>query len=218
MKAVSVSVYGKEDMYCIGAIRNAELVSKFYPGWKCIVWHDDTVPQEVIEKLSEFDHVILKDMTGSEIPGMYWRFLCLDMEEVEIFCVRDADSRIFEREVSAVNDWLSKNKALHLMRDHPHHNYPVMGGMWGFRNDIVRFPIEKKLREWITTVKPQFSKMDDMDFIAILYSEFFHNCVVHDDWKRCPLSIQFPTHRVDKNFVGQIHFADETTTDHWMFL
>jgi hypothetical protein len=218
MKVISYSLYGSTPMYCVGTIRNAEQVREKYPGWKCLVWYDESVPKEVIEKLASFDHVLLQNMTNSGIPGMYWRFLCLNAQDIEIFCVRDSDSRITDREVDAVNDWIAKDKTLHIMRDHPHHNYPVMGGMWGFRNDRSRWDAVSRLRQWLKDQRPKFAKMDDMDFIGSIYSDYYNDCVVHDDWKRCPNSIEFPTKREPKSFVGAIHDEHDNPTDHWKFL
>lgn len=218
MKVVSYSLYGSIPMYCVGAIRNAEQVKKKYPGWKCLVWHDDTVQNDTLNKLSSFDHVILKDMSSSGIPGMYWRFLCLDVQEIEMFCVRDSDSRITDREVAAVNDWLKKDKTLHLMRDHPHHNYPVMGGMWGFRNDRSRWNVIPRLMHWLENQRPKFTKMDDMDFIKSIYPDYLGDCIVHDDWRRCQNSIEFPTKREPCSFIGQTFDENEETTDHWKLL
>jgi hypothetical protein len=46
--------------------------------------------------------------------------------------VRDLDSEIFEREVHAVNEWLSKTTyAFHVMRDHHYHGIHILGGLWG---------------------------------------------------------------------------------------
>jgi hypothetical protein len=51
---------------------------------------------------------------------------------VGVAMVRDLDSEIFEREVQAVNEWLSKTTyAFHIMRDHDMHGIPMLGGLWG---------------------------------------------------------------------------------------
>ena len=65
-------------------------------------------------------------MTDSKIPGMFWRFLALNDPLVDIFIVRDTDSRINIREERAVNEWLESDKLLHVMRDHPHHFYKIL--------------------------------------------------------------------------------------------
>ena len=44
---------------------------------------------------------------------------------------RDLDSRFSNREHAAVEDWLKSDKAIHVMRDHPLHNFSMFGGLWG---------------------------------------------------------------------------------------
>ena len=44
---------------------------------------------------------------------------------------RDLDSRFSDREKFAVQEWLNSNKSHHIMRDHPHHDFEVLGGLWG---------------------------------------------------------------------------------------
>ncbi|KAK8407540.1 hypothetical protein O3P69_002233 [Scylla paramamosain] len=45
-------------------------------------------------------------------------------------------SKVTQREVSAVEEWLASGKMFHVMRDHPYHSVPVLGGMWDARWDI----------------------------------------------------------------------------------
>jgi hypothetical protein len=55
---------------------------------------------------------------------------------VGVSMVRDLDSEIFEREVHAVQEWLSKTiYAFHIMRDHDQHNIPMLGGLWGIASN-----------------------------------------------------------------------------------
>ena len=62
-----------------------------------------------------------------------WRFLPTLDPQVEIFMSRDLDSPIKPREVEAVEEWVKSEKALHVMRDHPAHGVPMLGGLWGAR-------------------------------------------------------------------------------------
>lgn len=55
--------------------------------------------------------------------GMLWRFLVLEDRDIDIFIVRDVDSRISKREENAVNEWVKSNKEIHVIRDHIHPNY-----------------------------------------------------------------------------------------------
>lgn len=73
MNYVSFSLWGNQPIYNVGAIRNAELMKTIYPDWKMIVYYDNTVPSETIEKLKELD-VVVKDMTGTDIYGKFFSF------------------------------------------------------------------------------------------------------------------------------------------------
>ena len=62
---------------------------------------------------------------------MIWRFFPTLDSQVDAFMSRDLDSIIKMREVEAVAEWLESGKTLHVMRDHPAHSVPMLGGMWG---------------------------------------------------------------------------------------
>ena len=62
---------------------------------------------------------------------------------------RDLDSLITEREAAAVLEWQQPeydNRPVHIMRDHPSHGVPILGGMWGV--DLGRTDARKRLREF----------------------------------------------------------------------
>jgi hypothetical protein len=217
MKALCFSVYGDDPLYCVGAVKNAETASIFYPDWKCLIWYDKSVPNHYIEKLQKLSNVELIDASDMNMPGRYWRFNCFQRKDVEVFCVRDTDCRFSKREIEAVEAWLKSGKSLHTMRDHPHHNYHVMAGMWGFRNDLASWDIESHLKPWLEAHKI-VDKIDDTNFLVQLYFDFANDVLVHDDWRRCPNSVTFPNPRPSPSFVGQTFFADESTTDHWKLL
>ena len=46
---------------------------------------------------------------------------------------RDLGSRISEREVAAVADWLTTNKYYHVMRDHPNYRNKIKGCCFGMK-------------------------------------------------------------------------------------
>ena len=60
----------------------------------------------------------------------------LDDPGVEMFIVRDSDSRLTPRDAATVTDWLKQgpNYTFHCIRDHPSHShFPISGGLWGGR-------------------------------------------------------------------------------------
>ena len=84
-----------------------------------------------------------------------WRFLPLGDPTVSKFIVRDADSRITRREQAAIMDWLGYRMPFHAMRDHPNHNFTMMGGMWGGDNDLIGLKTAQKLVKSLIKVGSQ---------------------------------------------------------------
>ena len=62
-----------------------------------------------------------------------WRFLPALDPQVDLLHVRDLDSSINPRELSAVEDFMNSSKEFHVMRDHPQHGIEVLAGLWGVK-------------------------------------------------------------------------------------
>ena len=137
-KVISFSLWGSNPTYGSGALINAQLAELYYPEFVCWFYiHRDSVPNETIVALSRRSNVriIFKsgDLQDLSIKPMMWRFEAIDEPEVELMLSRDTDTRILEREKSAVEEWISSKKQFHIMRDHPHHDFKILGGMFGTR-------------------------------------------------------------------------------------
>lgn len=136
-KVVSFSLWGDIKKYTIGALKNAELVNKLYSGYESWFYiHKDTVNQEIIDELNKIDNVKIIYKTGDllKIKPMCWRFEPILNEDVELMLCRDTDTRIFDREVKAVEEWIKSDKLLHIMRDHKiYHRAKIFGGMFGVK-------------------------------------------------------------------------------------
>jgi hypothetical protein len=65
----------------------------------------------------------------AELNKMNWRYLPLLDQHVDRMLARDTDSEINSREAAAVYEWLESNYTFHIMRDHPDHKLPIMGGI-----------------------------------------------------------------------------------------
>ena len=201
-KVITFSLYGSDPKYCVGMIKNAELREETYSDWKIRVYLDESVPRRVVSDLERLGCEIV-DMSDSKIPGMYWRFLAIEDPSIDVVCIRDSDSRLSMREKYAVNEWMNSDKILHIMRDHPHHGYPIMGGMWGYKNHEQPTCISLALFSFLSS-RGAFKKMDDMDFISRLYYKNQGKFLVHDDWNRFNDAKPFPTGRDGKRFIGEI--------------
>lgn len=59
--------------------------------------------------------------------------------------------QIIEREVTAVRDWMKSGQQFHVMRDHPKHDFAILGGLWGLR--WGHDPLRDATKSWITARK-----------------------------------------------------------------
>jgi len=83
------------------------------------------------------DNVEIAEVDSEETYGMFWRFYSMFESEDNISISRDSDSRISEREVRCLNEWLESGKKFSIIRDHErHYDWPMMGGMWGMKGKL----------------------------------------------------------------------------------
>lgn len=201
-KIISFSLWGDNPKYTIGAIENAKLAKTIYPDWVCRFYIGASVPDEIWDILDKMDNTELIDMeTDGDWSGMFWRFYPASEEDVDVFIVRDTDSRLSVREKEAVNEWLSSDKGLHIMRDHPYHNSLIMGGMWGMKKGT--FP---KMKELIKIYNGGDFWQVDQNFLNLMvYPLCKNNTFIHDEfmtfesWRK-----PFPSQRIDKEFIGDV--------------
>lgn len=79
------------------------------------IYYNNSVPKNFKNEFRFEKDVVLIDMTNEKLPGMFWRFLPYDDFEIELFIVRDLDSRISIREAVADFEWANSTKNLHIM-------------------------------------------------------------------------------------------------------
>src|ERR1041384_3558620 len=108
MKIISFSLWGNNQKYLEGALRNISLAALYYPDWFCCFYVDDnSVPAETKEKLIRFQGMVRPMHEG--IPFMFNRFLIADDPRVERFISRDTDSRLSQREADACKEWIESD-------------------------------------------------------------------------------------------------------------
>jgi hypothetical protein len=136
-KIISFSLWGNNPKYTVGAVKNANLAGKFYPGWVCRFYCATDVPIDIIRELKKTSEVVICD----DRPDWRFttkRFLPMSEDDVERVIFRDTDSRFSDREVAAVNEWIESDEILHVMKDHPFHGgFPILAGMFGIKGGFV---------------------------------------------------------------------------------
>lgn len=167
-RIISFGLYGSKPKYTTGAIKNAELVKVYFPGWICRFYVTSDVPNEVLKKLKELGSEISNIPDGmGYISGMFWRFHIADDPSVDRYIIRDSDSRLNARDRYklkllicvfntiyfyylsrlAVEEWIESKYPVHVMRDHVNHCIVMNGGMWGGVKGAVK-GIKEKIETW----------------------------------------------------------------------
>lgn len=188
-KIISFSLWGDEDKYCIGAIRNAQLQQLIYSDWICRFYIEArTVPHMIVNKLCEMGCEVefrKNEYYGEYASGKFWRHSIMSDSEVERFIVRDTDSRLSGREKRCVDEWIESGKTIHIIRDHPHHGHRMMGGMWGGVN-TSELNYEQLLAQFLKSNDYHWKKKRQMDqqFLSqMIYPKFRNDMFIHDNYQ-----------------------------------
>ena len=211
-KVISFSLWGSNPDYNIGAIKNAILAKIYYPDFECWFYiHKDTVPTEIIDNLSKLDNtvIIIKDGDITKCKPMMWRFEAIDDPDVEIMMSRDTDTRILLREKLAVDEWLNSNKLFHIMRDHPHHNFKILGGMFGTK----KIPQIKSWNSIMSNIIQISKKSYDQDFLSnYIYDNIKNNSIIHANFNTYEdYAIKFPIEYDNEyRFVGEYVYSNDS--------
>lgn len=201
---LAFSLFGSNTRYTVGAIENSKLYRTVYPGWSMRVYHDNSVPSDVIDKLYA-NGVDLVNMSASPLRAKTtWRFTAASDKTVARFCSRDTDSRLSLREKTAVDAWINSRKKFHVMRDHPSHTrqHMILAGMWCATGDAVPDMIQllhkRSLRDYYT---------QDQDFLNEAIWPIAQKSVIHHDSFSCEKHANahpFPLQRVGYEHVGSV--------------
>jgi hypothetical protein len=207
-KIISFSLWGENTRYTYGALQNAHLARKVYPGWICRFYVGKTTPKEIVKELKCMKNVeVVKVKEKCDWTAMFWRFRALADPDVEVMLSRDADSRLWFREKRAVDEWLTSEKGFHIMRDHKYHNVEIPGGMWGARRGTL-----PDICELMNDFKKGDYWQTDQEFLSeVIYGKIKNDCFVHDEFfenKPFPKSSRDPRH-----FVGQAYAGDGKILD-----
>jgi hypothetical protein len=188
-KIISFSVWGNNEGYCQGAVENAKLAPKIYPGWICRFYVDPFVPRKIVTQLLDLGSEVVYKEESIDNLGLYWRFGPMyDDINAERFIVRDTDSRINVREAQAVKEWENSHYLFHIIRDNNEHNIRVLGGTWGAKAGII--PHFKMLMDsWIKNIEPDNKNPrgiyhgTDQVFLSTIIWPFIEHChIAHDNY------------------------------------
>ena len=214
----SFALYGSADKYCKGMLRNVELIHNEFPDWEIWVAVGTGVPDSILDQLKSYSFVKLHFTNETGAINMSYRFFPIDNPSVEIMCVRDADSRVFARDVSCVKDFLNSDKLFHIVRDHPNHHHKIMGCSFGIKKGLLARPLFDIFQDY-----KKFHNVNefwnDMEFIAaVFYPHVLPYSIIHDDLQHFEPDSMKTKFKVSVgnglHFIGQVYEFDENSIEY----
>ena len=137
---IAYSLYGSEERYTIGAIKNAILATRHFKGYTLRFYTGASVPESIKQTLRLFPHVQLEEQWDEpeDHRAKLWRFQALADQRYDVVLSRDADARLTHRERIAHEEFLASGLDFHIMKDHPTgHNYQISAGMFAARTKAI---------------------------------------------------------------------------------
>ncbi len=219
-KVISFCLWGDEKKYTVGLIENLKLAGFFYPDFICYVYiHHRTATTKYLQEIQNSNQnvkiIIKNDENIRPKRCMLWRIEPLIDKTVDVFISRDIDTRIFAREVFATRQWLSSNKILHIMRDHPQHYNLILGGMFGVRTETF------KNYDWIDLIESYYRIYGEEENDQHFLQKFLYNMtsvsdkMIHDEIKKYEGAscLSFPSLYDQKHFTGCYIYEDGSGDD-----
>jgi hypothetical protein len=201
-------------------IEYIEEAKEKYPDWIIrVYYHSLNMSKDEIFRIEDkYKNVDFCDSTNIPVfgnvlnwlPGKMQRFLPLADSLVDIYMSRDIDSPILERETTIVYAWLDSKQTMHIIRDHPEHNVPILGGLWGIKlnkerswmRNLSHYLLSPNVVQCYTGKRDQAFLEDYVWSHANIYNKMI---LEYDSFfcKRFPNSRPFPTRKKSPtHFVG----------------
>lgn len=198
-KIISMSLYGNSSIYYNGAVENAKLVEKIFPGWTLRIYCEKKINAN---ELRDLGCEVIQKPESKIHSGMFWRFVAAWDLKAERAIFRDTDSRLNVKEAAAVKAWEESGLDAHCMKDHPHHSIlPMSGGMWGIKCGVLPRGL---LRELLKYCRLKQKRVKDMHWLRdrvhpLIKDSLLRHSSVKTKWPCVP----FPSHPNYNGFVGQ---------------
>lgn len=227
-KIISMSLYGNSSRYIWGVIRNAQLIPLYFAEWTLRVYiaadpspSDLAVPPKIIKKLERLGVQIAKVSTKNTTSPRNWRLLVAKDKHVDYFLVRDADTRLSEREAAAIREWLSVAEqygfVVHCIRDHPNHvDQAIVDGLWGGRpgllHQLLRQDVTQIMDSVLSNIAPSVNRppyvignfLNEILWPVVRDSALCHDSVSPcDRWTTSTFRRPYPSMRYGEEYVGQ---------------
>lgn len=195
MKVFSFCLYGSAPFYYIGLLENIQIIQEFFPDFSIYVYLGECDPEWT------FPEGVNIVRTGKAGPiNMLFRYKPLEFADVGF--IRDADSRITERDRWCIHRFLESSYSYHVIRDHKWHKSKIMGGLFGWK-EKTHFEFDEN--------HPSGYGYDEHIVSEVLYPMLLPKLLVHTNIfgfvREHTERIEIP-HKDKHDFVGNVYKTD----------
>lgn len=221
IKVFSFTLYGDLDRYCKGMVCNVEEIEKRFPDFEIWIHTGDSIPDTIINELSKHPSVKLLPTGEIGMINKIYRYLPIDDPNVEIMIVRDADSRVYERDEQSIREFMKSEKKFQIIRDHRVHAIPILGGLFGVKKGCLEMPMMALFSIFFErdVKREDFCYDDDQKFLKNwVYPRIIHNALIQDEYDHVfeppDMHVKISAPRVFPDFLGQIYMFKEDGTQY----
>ena len=211
-KVISFCVWGNKNIYNYGIYENALIIPKLFPDWSMIVYYTKTANLKVINELKKFNYVRCIEC---DLPNHYknnmLRFLAGIDINYDIAIFRDADSRLIQRDVVAVNEWINSGKDIHILRDNYWNGIEnrISAGLWGVQREFLnKINFKEMFYNFITQNLKNEKTLDEIFLQKFVYPHLNeNNSIIHSPfhkWENWAKNFPQNAENISKGFCGQI--------------
>lgn len=201
----SFSLYGNERKYVSGLLENISLITAQYPLWQIWVYIGNDLNSLTKNTLSIHPNVKLIETGVDGYLTKFFRYFPIDDTDVDICLVRDADSRVNDRDTICISEFLNSDKLFHIIRDHPNHKHLIMAGMWGIKRGCLIESISELFILWKQDRIIDFWS-DTTFLVECIYPRVSTQSCIHDDFNHFNEdSYKIPHIRNGDHFIGQVY-------------
>jgi hypothetical protein len=174
-KVISLSLFGNNKKYTLGSLKFVTSAKKNLPEWKIVFFVGRSVSESHLQRLQLLGATLIRVDEPEDLSASAWRFRTWLLGKPGWIIFRDSDSIVSLREARAVEQWVSSQRVVHIIRDHPFHSAPILAGLWGIRASFT---------EWFGNEVKKYSFNDsygsDQDFLEkIVYPKIVDLSLVH---------------------------------------
>lgn len=225
VRVFSFSLFGEQDKYCKGLLKNITIIEQEFAGWEVWVYCGEGIPEDIYTQLSKYPFVKLIHTGQEGMMNKFYRFFAIDDPIVEVCIIRDADSRIYERDRSCIHEFLQSDKVAHIIRDHPNHHHRMMAGMWGIKRDAMKKHFQEStifslFQTW-KLQKPTNEFWNDTEFLCeVIYPRIMYHSIIHDETQQFePIHFRskFSYPLVENHFIGQVYEFSSVNNEYTKF-